>query len=794
MNPSDFHIVDHPLPLNQDFDALTRQGREYIEQLCGENWTNMNPSDPGVTILDQVCYALTELGYCNDFPIEDILTKPDGELMVKNQFFLPEEILTTSPVTERDFQKVVTQALPLVRKIILRPKKEQSYLIEVKLIVASTDASIREMVRRECGHLLNRFRNLGTKFLPPTLIPYQTARMPGKIVLAKKVTGKEAAFQIQEAVDEILFSKQHPRSMREVSEAGMDWSHVFNGPQLADGWLPGPEATSPHALPDLAEVISRLLQLNLIAEIPELKLEIAPGGLGENASGSISVSIPEMLATGSLQLYHEGEEILWDSEFPESEESISFPDPSLASVDRTASLPQGNFRDISSYDSIQFTFPDIYGVGQNSLGSNAADWKIAQSRQLKGYLTLFDQVLANQFAQLANVGELFSFRNSITSRPLNRKALVGSGGQTDRKRLTFPAPYLEFSPTYYFKSLYDVPQIRDILAGTEAFDFGYASESPDRRENSSWEAYQEDPYNAYMRSVPGMMEGEEEQLNRREAMLDHLLARHGESPSLLNQLIKGSVFQGDSRQDRIIYKSLYLQNLATLGYYRDKGYNFQTARRLKEDLLPKKDSGIPSYNRDAIFDSRSVDQLMHINQSDYTDYSAFELKLSLLLGLETVYENFIADEWENPALKKETELARWLIRERKGLVLIENVLRLPEDLNSGAKEEKLSGELAAGGTKGNLITLVFPDFIPAINSLDFKKRLQIFIENCLPLHLDCQTRFRNASALTLFRKWYIPFHNSLIFSNKPTRKNSSDPENAAHALGKWLLENREETP
>ena len=42
-----------------------------------------------VTILEQVCYAISELAYCNDFSIADILTAEDGKIALHNQFWLP---------------------------------------------------------------------------------------------------------------------------------------------------------------------------------------------------------------------------------------------------------------------------------------------------------------------------------------------------------------------------------------------------------------------------------------------------------------------------------------------------------------------------------------------------------------------------------------------------------------------------------------------------------------------------------------------------------------------------------
>ena len=68
---NEHQIFDSPMPEDRNFHWLKAKGLEYVQQLDGTQWTNFNDSDPGVTILEQLCYALTELGYCNNFPIED---------------------------------------------------------------------------------------------------------------------------------------------------------------------------------------------------------------------------------------------------------------------------------------------------------------------------------------------------------------------------------------------------------------------------------------------------------------------------------------------------------------------------------------------------------------------------------------------------------------------------------------------------------------------------------------------------------------------------------------------------
>ena len=97
-------IIKQTLPADQNFHILKTQGIAYLEELSGTDWSNFNDSDPGITTLDQLCYALTELGYCIDFPINDVLTKKNGKIPYKNHFYSPEKILTCSPISINDYR------------------------------------------------------------------------------------------------------------------------------------------------------------------------------------------------------------------------------------------------------------------------------------------------------------------------------------------------------------------------------------------------------------------------------------------------------------------------------------------------------------------------------------------------------------------------------------------------------------------------------------------------------------------------------------------------------------------
>jgi hypothetical protein len=72
--------------------------------------------------------------------------------------------------------------------------------------------------------------------------------------------------------------------------------------------------------------------------------------------------------------------------------------------------PQGERRDLAAYSSVQDQFPNVYGINAYGLPEYAGATRRAQARQLKGYLMVFDQLMADYFAQLAFIRDLFSIR------------------------------------------------------------------------------------------------------------------------------------------------------------------------------------------------------------------------------------------------------------------------------------------------------------------------------------------------------------------------------------------------
>ncbi|MEP7111484.1 MAG: hypothetical protein ABI760_26050, partial [Ferruginibacter sp.] len=104
------------LPESSNYELLRQKGLEYIQQLGSKLWTDYNLHDPGITIMEALCYAITDLGYRTSLDIKDLLAlpsleEPDTEGLFpadyRQAFFTARYILTVNPWTTDDFRKLL---------------------------------------------------------------------------------------------------------------------------------------------------------------------------------------------------------------------------------------------------------------------------------------------------------------------------------------------------------------------------------------------------------------------------------------------------------------------------------------------------------------------------------------------------------------------------------------------------------------------------------------------------------------------------------------------------------------
>jgi hypothetical protein len=95
------------LPASLDYEALRKEGLSHIESLSSDLWTDYNVHDPGITILEALCYAITELGYRSRFDVKDLVTDDTGHVAGGQTFFTAKQIFTVNPLTINDYRKLL---------------------------------------------------------------------------------------------------------------------------------------------------------------------------------------------------------------------------------------------------------------------------------------------------------------------------------------------------------------------------------------------------------------------------------------------------------------------------------------------------------------------------------------------------------------------------------------------------------------------------------------------------------------------------------------------------------------
>jgi hypothetical protein len=824
------YITNKALPLDQNFALLKQQGFDHIQKYIGNEWTNLNPSDPGVTILDQLCFALTELGYCNDFPIVDILTDKNGTLQIDNQFYLPEQILTTAPVTIADYRKYLIDGISGITNAIVLPTNNigstsingvyQVYLLVARSI---TDNDEIQNICRWAFFYLNRSRNIGELFLMPLPLPAVPYLIKGSIEVVNETSIDKLLAQLQDQIQHYIFPEVIQEGYDQLVGLGITTNEIYNGPYLQNGWIQTTSLGEKKNKIRAIEVTDILQSSPGISSVTNLSFTNTPSAtfVESKPEQIIFIDLLTSVASGGLILSYKGKRLSNTTLNTNSavSKSAGFDNFILLenAINAHVPLPTGTFRDINTYYSIQNTFPEIFAVGADAIVTNASDFKIAQSRQLKGYLTLFDQVLANQFSQLANLDKLFSFKNAQTGSPSDEAAFyetkppfkkeydynpvsyknARTEGPSDeaafyeaktafeKRNASYPVPYKTFSPTYFYQSLYSIPHIKPLLKDNDIFNYGNELESDDVLEQNGWNQYQQDPYNPYIRGLMEFVEDDTINLTRRNDILDHLLARHGESPLVINSIIDGTQYTGNSTKDQVILKSLLLQNFGLLSYHRQKGYNFIGANKISDqlpDVTKDFDQQLLNGNTiDFIFDSEAIDLAEKITDKDFINFSAIELKLNLLFGLKAQYNNYIVINYDIPESSDNIKLALWMIQQCKGLIFIETGLfQLADDYKIAAVSTADNNQNTA--SIYSAVEIILPDFIPQFNTPGFKNRLDLFMQNALPVQISYTLHFVNAIQLAKIIPVFCSWYNALMYTYKDDSTDLQNNQIAANTI------------
>jgi hypothetical protein len=434
--------LEHPA---MDFAFLRAEGIRHLERMAGGLWTDFNTHDPGITILEQVCFALTDLGYRISYGMPDLLS--EGGQSTYDSLFSPARILPSDPVTLSDTRKMLIDIAGVKNAWIERVDEpdmplyyypaehalgleadalagEPVYLkglhrvmIEVSDLVYTDAPGQIEDVRKEVVRRLHAHRGLCEDFESIQVLPPQDVKVSAFVEIDAVDDAEKILLGIFQRVADHISPRVGFYTLRQMFDGGKRVDEIFDGPLLEHGFIDPEELQQAQRRTEIrtSDLIREIMDVPGVravrnitvsagenlenwvlrldanqARAPKLDLEACNIVMVRNGI-PVSVDVNRVIGTYFLNLRQ-------SSDFRLRESS-----------DRDIKPTTGRNRDVATYPSIQHQFPATYGIGEMGLPESASPERKAQAQQLKAYLMFFDQLLANYFAQLGHVRNLFSF-------------------------------------------------------------------------------------------------------------------------------------------------------------------------------------------------------------------------------------------------------------------------------------------------------------------------------------------------------------------------------------------------
>ncbi len=420
------------------FQDLFQEGIDIIQKLSGDLWTDYNTHDPGVTLLENIIYGITELDYKSNFEVKDLLVNTLGTKLNSggNALFESAAILTTNPVTIDDMRKIIIDQIPNVKNAWITPYKTSisdysvfqlnglySISVEIESLPLSEGYEIeKEKLSKEVERVFYNNRNLCEDIYEIIIYDPYEITFELELSIEETVLGERVLAQVINEINAYLLQKVTFKTLWELEKEGFSTNEIFNGPRLKNGFIMDSSLKERRAEVHTLDIINIIGAVEGVISVISLKL------LHQNPSNPaefITLTLDKLLVpnqffptlrlpekegavvfrSNGLKYKADLEEVLNELAYLDSMSYSS--SMSGRKTPNDISIPQGNYLDIEEYHPIRFQLPDIYGVGENGLISDLPEIRYAQAKQLKSFLLPIDQVLMNMLASMRHLYDLY---------------------------------------------------------------------------------------------------------------------------------------------------------------------------------------------------------------------------------------------------------------------------------------------------------------------------------------------------------------------------------------------------
>jgi hypothetical protein len=545
-----------------DFEALYQQGISLLQQFSGDVWTDYNEHDPGVTILESLCYVLTELYDRTDIPIQDLLTDSQGAISYKqNAMYAATDILLNSATTSADYRKIIIDQVDEVNNVWVNPlycnaDPEQPvgiaglYEVLVDLNVNTTgndflatkSEETNQVIQQSIADLLTSNRKISENFPVITLLNQVETVVSFNIYVKESVNAEQVLAEILFNIRHFLKPGVDFYTYEELAANGLSTEEIFDGPKLQNGFIPDSELQDKLSILYIDSLLKLIIQTEDVASADGISVMINNVTSSQKPYFEIpkdqTLYLDLLKSLNGISIYKKGVQYPYNrnhviSLFRELEgkkrKNRNF---KFASQNNTIELPTGRYRDPAAYYSLQHEFPQVYGIGSSRLSSSAKNSRKAQALQLKAYLLFFEQMMADFMMQTASLGNLFSTATQ--------------------------------ERTYFYQPVYAVPDAAPLLTGFKGSPYEIYDSSQGHDYLKHCSEFVNNPENPYIKGLEQINKQADNFLQRRNGFLDHLLARFNFEVNLHPFLSGNEIISDVELSYSVQVKEQLLQNMADL--------------------------------------------------------------------------------------------------------------------------------------------------------------------------------------------------------------------------------------
>lgn len=432
---------------SMDFSTLLSNGIADCQNLGGDLWTDYNEHDPGVTTLEQLCYAITDLAYRLTFDVADVIAEcPVSSEDKNNALYTGDRVLTCNPFTLTDYRKLLFDGLSdaigdnnfknVWLSTSANPSPSNQGLLEIWIEVFDIAQSGKNAALIDRAEILyQQHRNLAEDATSAILTPMNVT-VQGQIQIAATADPNEVLANLLYDLQESFSHTPQVESVDELMQQGVPLDQIFEGPLLSSGVILDAQMIALPRQISLASISNTILNSSNVIGIDQLALtndqqkNVTEISIPAGQVARLSPSIYQIQKTFPFTLIRNGMVCAYNADLVQRRIAKRLADRLKSSgyAMRTqeeevyTSLPGGNNRQIEEYYSVQRQFPETYGIGANGVlqsacntSQQAADLitREAQAKQFKAYLLFFEQILTNGHAQYANASRLLSLESDL---------------------------------------------------------------------------------------------------------------------------------------------------------------------------------------------------------------------------------------------------------------------------------------------------------------------------------------------------------------------------------------------